>query len=89
MTQPVVDNATGHARSVMQVRSGANWFYWIAGLSVVNSIAFVSGANFMMTLGLASSLMAAAFLRGFGTIGSVLGIVVTAGIAGVFALFGW
>ena len=26
-------------------KRGANWFYWIAGLSVVNSLAFVSGAQ--------------------------------------------
>lgn len=32
--------------------SGANWFYWIAGLSVVNTIAALSGAHFSMVIGL-------------------------------------
>ncbi len=34
------------------VRRGANWFYWIAGLSVVNTIAALSGGNFHFVLGL-------------------------------------
>jgi len=34
------------------VRRGAHWFYWIAGLSVVNTIAALSGGNFHFVLGL-------------------------------------
>lgn len=34
------------------VRRGANWFYWIAGLSVVNTVAALSGGNFHFVLGL-------------------------------------
>lgn len=34
------------------VRRGANWFYWIAALSVVNTIATLSGGNFHFVLGL-------------------------------------
>ena len=34
------------------VKRGANWFYWIAGLSVVNTIAAISGGNFHFVLGL-------------------------------------
>lgn len=36
-------------------RRGANWFYWIAGLSMVNSIAFLAGANFHFLAGLGVS----------------------------------
>src|SRR5882724_7167667 len=37
-----------------QAKRGANWFYWIAGLSLVNSVLFVAGANvhFLAGLGL-------------------------------------
>lgn len=35
-----------------KARSGANWFYWIAGLSIINSAAFVLGANFHFLAGL-------------------------------------
>src|SRR4051794_14126697 len=35
-----------------RVKRGANWFYWIAGLSVINSVAFAAGANFHFLAGL-------------------------------------
>lgn len=35
-----------------QLKSGANWFYWIAGLSLVNSLAFIFQANFAFLAGL-------------------------------------
>lgn len=34
------------------VKRGANWFYWIAALSVVNTIVAISGGNFHFVLGL-------------------------------------
>jgi hypothetical protein len=35
-----------------RIKRGANWFYWIAGLSVINSVAFAAGANFHFLAGL-------------------------------------
>ena len=35
-----------------RIKRGANWFYWIAGLSVINSVAFASGADFHFLAGL-------------------------------------
>lgn len=37
---------------VARAKRGANWYYWIAGLSVVNSVAFLAGANFHFLAGL-------------------------------------
>jgi len=34
------------------VKRGANWLYWIAGLSLVNTIVAVTGGNFHFVLGL-------------------------------------
>jgi len=34
------------------VKRGANWFYWIAGLSLVNTIVAITGGNFHFLLGL-------------------------------------
>src|SRR5215471_17384815 len=31
-------SAPAHAGAAVQLKSGASWFYWIAGLSLVNSI---------------------------------------------------
>jgi hypothetical protein len=37
---------------VAQLHSGANWFYWIAALSVVNSVIIACGANWNFVVGL-------------------------------------
>jgi hypothetical protein len=36
----------------VRIKRGANWFYWIAGLSVINSVAFAAGAHFHFLAGL-------------------------------------
>lgn len=38
-----------------QGRSGANWFYWVAALSIVNSAMLLSGANRHFVVGLAGT----------------------------------
>ena len=45
--QPTLDPAL-----LAQLRSGANWFYWIAGLSVVNSLIFAFGGKVSFIAGL-------------------------------------
>ena len=35
-----------------RVKRGANWFYWIAALSTINSVAFLVGAKFHFLAGL-------------------------------------
>jgi len=54
---PMVDRAFV-AQSEPQVMSGANWFWWIAGLSVVNTIMIHSGSETTLAIGLAVTLMA-------------------------------
>ena len=46
-TQPTLDPAL-----LAQLKSGANWFYWIAGLSVVNSLIFAFGGHTSFIAGL-------------------------------------
>jgi hypothetical protein len=43
-------------------KSGANWFYWIAGLSVVNSLIFVFGGNVSFLAGLGFTLVVDVFI---------------------------
>src|SRR5438105_1901125 len=40
-----------------QLRSGANWFYWIAGLSLLNAVVSLAGATFSLALGLGITLL--------------------------------
>jgi hypothetical protein len=35
-----------------QLKGGASWFYWIAGLSLINSIMFMTGSTFGFIFGL-------------------------------------
>jgi len=57
---PVVDDTsdilTDEARKLFEqegrIRSGANWFFWIAGTTVVNSAVFMSGGDWGFAIGL-------------------------------------
>ena len=42
----------------MQGRKGANWFYWVAGLSLVNSAVILGGGSIFFVIGLGVTLMA-------------------------------
>jgi len=77
-------------------RSGANWFYWIAGLSVVNSaIALFQGEwGFVVGLGITQFFQALAQAAGEQAGGvalvlRLLGMALALLAALVFVLFGW
>ncbi len=69
---------TEMARQVQLIRSGANWFIWIAGLSLVNSVLFAVGSNWAFFLGLGATQFVDAFGKEIitGTTGQVLALVV-------------
>lgn len=69
------------------VKSGAGWFLAIAGLSIINSIMTMSGTRFHFIFGLGVTQIVDAIGAHSGTTGSVLGLIVNAFVAGVFALF--
>lgn len=46
--------------------SGANWFYWVAGLSLVNSVIMLSGGNTHFVIGMGVTLIADVLAVGFG-----------------------
>jgi hypothetical protein len=47
-----------------QMKSGARWFYWIAGLSLINSIAAVSGSSWSFLAGLGITQLISGFALG-------------------------
>jgi hypothetical protein len=76
-----------------RLKNGANWFFWIAGLSLVNSVILLAGAKWSFVVGLGVTQfvdLIASFLRknpGHGTlVGAALGLNVL--VAGLFVLFG-
>jgi hypothetical protein len=47
-------------------RNGANWFFWVAGLSLVNSVIMLSGGDTYFVIGLGVTLIADAIAREVG-----------------------
>src|SRR5688500_11327370 len=76
------------------MKGGANWFYWIAGLSLINSLIYISGSewSFLAGLGLtqlADSLVDVAIENGAPSAMKAVAIVFNFLLVGVFALFGY
>jgi hypothetical protein len=46
------------AKAAPRVQSAARWFWWIAGLSVINSVVLLTGGTFNFVLGLAVTQLA-------------------------------
>jgi hypothetical protein len=71
-----------------RVRAGAKWFYWIAGLSMINSLVVIFGGKLHFVVGLGITSVVDAFARRVGSAGSVLDIIINGFVAGIFVLFG-
>jgi len=92
-----LDEASQPPDLVAQLHTGANWFYWIAALSVVNSLVIAFGAewNFVVGLGITQVIDIVAMLvaqdldptAAMVLTGIALAISVT--IAGMFAGMGY
>jgi hypothetical protein len=76
-----------------RTKSGARWFFWIAGLSLVTSLMTFGGGNFAFFLSLGATQFIDGFARGLandlGEGTKVVALVFDVLIAGVFALIGW
>jgi hypothetical protein len=75
-----------------QLKGAANWFFWLAGLSLVNSAILLLGGGFNFVIGLGITQVidgiAVALAKNYGSTIQVLAFAVNAGIAGLFVLFG-
>lgn len=73
-------------------RSGANWFYWIAGLTIVTSIMSFTGADwrFLISLGTTQVIDALANVMSaeLGGAPKVVALVLDLILTGVFVVFG-
>jgi hypothetical protein len=70
-----------------RVRSGARWFFWIAGLSLVNI--FTAGGGAFLVGGLAITVFVNGFTSQLGSAGQGAGVAISVGIALLFAMFGF
>lgn len=84
VTAPV---STGSAAAA-QLKSGASWFYWIAGLSIINSIIALTGSGVGFILGLGITQFIDAFAQSLEGSGKMVAIFLDVVAAGIFVLFG-
>ena len=76
-----------------RAKSGANWFYWIAGLSLINSIIFLFGGNLSFIAGLGITQLLDAVVdqisgsESFSAV-KIITFAVDAILAGIFILCG-
>jgi hypothetical protein len=69
-------------------RSGASWFYWLAGLSLINSAIALFGGNWVLIFGLGITQVFDAIAQKAGSAGTVIAIVLDLMAAGVLVFFG-
>ncbi|MGA2415402.1 MAG: hypothetical protein ABSF59_13190 [Candidatus Sulfotelmatobacter sp.] len=76
------------ATALARVRVSARWFYWIAGLSLINSAVVIFGGNFHFVVGLGVTSVVDALAKQAGNAGVVLDLIINGCVAGLFILFG-
>jgi len=69
-------------------KSGANWFFWIAGLSIINSIILIAGGKWNFIVGLGITQLIDAIASEIGTAGMGVALVLDIIVAGIFVIFG-
>jgi hypothetical protein len=90
---PAVGGFTGatpveDASMVAQLKSGASWFYWIAGLSLINSLVALTGNDWHFILGLGITRVLDAIGAEFGGGGKIVTFILDLLVAGLLILFG-
>lgn len=66
------------AQSEPQVMSGASWFWWIAGFSLVNTIMIHSGSDRNFVIGLGFTLLADAIFKEYALVAFVIDAIALA-----------
>ncbi|MFN7931350.1 MAG: hypothetical protein U0Y68_26155 [Blastocatellia bacterium] len=90
--EPVFSMAEqSRAELEQQFAAGASWFYWVAGLSMVNSLIALFDGNWHFIFGLGITEVIEGIAKGLdmGMGVKVLAFVFACFVAGMFALFGY
>lgn len=82
-----------HSQLVANYNSGANWFFWIAGLTLITSLIAIGGGGirFLISLGITQIIdgIAAGVAAETGNGAMIVGVVLDLIVTGIFVLFGW
>jgi hypothetical protein len=91
MTYDNYDNIE-HAQLLQAYKTGANWFYWIAGLSIITSLIAFGGGGWRFLISLGSTQIIDGFAQALaaevGNAAKIIGLVLDLVVTGVFVLFG-
>ena len=71
-----------------RLKGAASWFYWIAGLSLINSIIVAGGGQVHFIIGMGVTTVVDVVAKQAGGVGLVAGMVVNVFVAAVCAAFG-
>jgi hypothetical protein len=74
--------------ALARLRSGARWFYWVAGLSLVNTAAAFTGGHMHFVMGLGITQLVDLVGRKAGAAATLPALVIDLMIAGAFFVFG-
>jgi len=85
---PTAAGKSAPLASTAQLKSGASWFYWIAGLSLINSISAFSGSTWRFIIGLGITQIIDVFGTRLETGGKLVSLALDLCVAGLFILFG-
>jgi hypothetical protein len=73
-----------------QIRKGANWLYWVAALSLLNSIAAVTGAQWGFAIGLGVTQLIDGVAGQFeSSVATAIGLALDVSALGLVALLGY
>ncbi len=71
-----------------RMKGGAGWFYWIAGLSIINTAIILSGSNWHFLAGLGITDIISFVAMKAGSAGMIIAVALDAMVAAVFIMFG-
>jgi hypothetical protein len=84
----VATASTNDLASASRLKSGASWFYWVAGLSLINSVVAFTGSTWRFIVGLGITQVFDGMAMEFGNSGKMIALLLDVAVAGVFILFG-
>ena len=89
LTQQQAQVIRAIALTEARTKGWANRFFWVAALSLINSISMATGASFVFVVGLGVTQIIDGFGRAAGPPISYIAPVLDLGVAGLFVLFGY
>ena len=86
--QPQAPIAVAKPSFLTRISTGPACFYWIAALTVLNSIVVISGKSLRFAIGLGITAGIDVRAKELGAMGAVLDLLISGTTAGIFALLG-